>query len=252
MKFSLLMPTRNRPGNVRRLVHSLTNTVHDGVYALRGGRIQIIAYLDDDDDTSAPTCEELGISFIRGPRINLSDMWNKCYEAASPDAELFMLAGDDMIFKTNGWDLMVERAFQAFDDRLILVHGDDRYFGPALGTHCFVHRKWIETIGYFTPRIFSAEYADTWVNHVAEYIGRRIFLPFIVEHPHPEYGGGAPIDDTHKDRINRRNRDNVSALYQATARDRLTDSMKIFAAIQAAYPETYSDAPAALTAGESP
>ncbi len=251
MNISLLLPTRNRPDNLRRLMKSVKET--------RWGHLpwdgfSIIAYVDEDDTQSPAVCDELGISHIGGPRgsVKLSDMWNKCYAAAPADADIFMLAGDDMVFRTPGWDIMVDDCFKAFSDRLVLVHGDDLYFGCMLGTHCFVHRRWIETVGYFTPPYFSAEFADTWVNHVAEFIGRRIFLPFIVEHLHPEYGGKAPLDQTHKDRIARRDQDDVQKLYDNLAPERFIDAMKLFAAIRQASPAYASEDQCPVTTSSSP
>ncbi len=247
MNISLLMPTRNRPQNLRRLMQSLCETTDRDLP-------EIIAFLDDDDVLSPPVCEDLEIDTVVSPRgtVKLSDMWNKCYAAADPESEIFMLAGDDMVFKTYGWDNQVVRAFEAFDDRLVLVHGDDLYFGCMLGTHCFVHRRWIETVGYFTPPYFSAEFADTWINHVAEFIGRRIFLPFIVEHLHPEYGGKAPMDQTHKDRISRRDQDDVQKLYDSLAPERFTDAMKLFAAIRQASPAYAEEDKCPVTTSSSP
>ncbi len=247
MNISLLLPTRNRPQNLRRLMQSLCETTDRDLP-------EIIAYLDDDDTLSPPVCEDLEIDTVVSPRgtVKLSDMWNKCYAAADPESEIFMLAGDDMVFKTYGWDNQVVRAFEAFEDRLVLVHGDDLYFGCMLGTHCFVHRRWIETVGYFTPPYFSAEFADTWVNHVAEFIGRRIFLPFIVEHLHPEYGGKASMDQTHKDRIARREQDGVQEQYTNMASQRFTDAMKLFAAIRQASPAYSSEDQCPVTTNLSP
>ncbi len=254
MNIGLLLPTRNRPDNLRRLVKSIEDTC----YRWGGGPpefpLEIIAWLDDDDTLSPPVCGELGIKTISGPRgsVKLSDMWNRCYAAASPESDIFMLAGDDMVFKTYAWDLMVEDCFKAFPDKLVLVHGDDLYFGCMLGTHCFVHRRWIETVGYFTPPYFSAEFADTWVNHVAEFIGRRIFLPFIVEHLHPEYGGKAPMDQTHKERIARREHDGVQEQYTNMAPERFTDAMKLFAAIRQASPAYAEEDQCPVTTSSSP
>ena len=42
-------------------------------------------------------------------------------------------------------------------------------------THGFLHRNWVETVGYFVPPYFSSDFNDTWLNEVADMIGRKIY-----------------------------------------------------------------------------
>ena len=146
---SILLPSRGRPHNFARLVQSIqeTSTVMP----------EIVLYLDDDDETKLGYYGNLFTTYVVGPRITMTDYWNKCYEKCHGD--IVMQMGDDVVFKTKGWDVMVEEEFAKWPDKIVLVHGDDldANFRSRFGTHSLVHRKWVETLGYFIPPYFSSE-----------------------------------------------------------------------------------------------
>ena len=221
---SLLCPTRKRPDGLRRMVDSACSTASRAP--------EIVCYVDEDDDSYG--VPDLRVKFIRGPRIVLSNMWNKCAAAAS--GEILGQMNDDIIFRTPGWDVDVENEFSRWRDRIVLVHGSDGTELPSgskgkFGPHPFVHRKWVETVGYFTAPYFSSDYGDTWLNNLADAIGRRRYLPFVIEHMHFWLGKG-PQDGTSNDRLERHSRDNVDQLYKDLAPLREVDIEKLKAAIK--------------------
>ncbi len=224
MKISILCPTRGRPERVKNMLASLqeTSTVMP----------EVVFYVDEDDTTFPKALTYPDTNTITGPRIVLSEMWNKCAQVAT--GEIFLLCGDDVLFKTKGWDDQVRRAFSAFPDRLVLVHGDDGLWGPKFGTHCFLHRAWVDAVGYFCPPYFSSDFNDTWFNDVFNALGRRVYLPFVTEHLHPAAGKGE-WDQTHKDRLARHKRDNVAKLYEDLKAERLGDIQKVAALIGKPY-----------------
>lgn len=211
MKISILCPTRKRPQNVVRLVDSIekTSTVLP----------EIIFYVDEDDDTFPGIFKE--VKTVRGPRILMSKMWDKCLEAAT--GEIVMMGGDDLIFQTKGWDDQVRRAFASFPDRIVFVHGDDGHWGKDFGTHGFLHRNWIEKVGYLCPPHYVSDYNDTHINEVANMIDRRVYLPFITEHMHPVWGK-SEWDQTHKERLARQAQQKTEELYRANAWERERDA----------------------------
>ena len=57
-------------------------------------------------------------------------MWNRCYEISSGD--IVMHCGDDIRFRTKGWDTKVLNKFKEYKDKIVLVYGDDgirNYYG---------------------------------------------------------------------------------------------------------------------------
>lgn len=235
MKISILCPTRGRPENVKRLLDSIreTSTVLP----------QVLLYADFDDSlTTGTNINYLGehypidkLCILGGPRITLSDMWNQLAERAS--GEILMQAGDDIVFRTKGWDDQVRRAFAAFEDRLIFLHGDDKAYGASFGTHGFLHRAWIKATGYFCPPYFSADCADTWLNEVANQIGRRVALPFVTEHLHP-YRNQAGWDQTYEDAEQHRKSDKPLELYAKLAPERKAEAEKLRALLGKPYGES--------------
>ena len=93
----------------------------------------------------------------------------------------------------------------------------------------------METVGYFTAPYFSCDYGDTWINDLADRIGRRVYLPDVVtEHLHPGVGK-APFDKTHEERVLRGQQDNVVGLWESLEAERAADAAKLQAFIDA-YP----------------
>jgi glycosyltransferase involved in cell wall biosynthesis len=222
---SILCPTRNRTDAMRRLVTSARQTASNPV------DVEFIFYVDDDDDASANVADDLGATTVRGSRIVLSEMWNRCWDEAKYDVA--MHCGDDIIFRSQQWDLHVLYAFERYPDKIALVHGRDGYQDAGLATHGFMHRNWVNALGYFVPPHFSSDMNDLWNTEIADAVNRRVFLPEVyTEHMHPVVGKGT-WDQTHQERLARHTRDNVEQLYRDLLPRRLEDIAKLRAAIQA-------------------
>jgi hypothetical protein len=218
-RISVLCPTRSRPGNVRRLVTT-------GLETAAGG-IEFVFYADDDAPGSVP--EDVAgmaqVTVVTGPRIVMSDMWNACWKASG--GEILMQCGDDIAFRTPGWDSMVCDVIGSYPDRIVFAYGQDGLRDDDYGTHGFVHRAWAETLGYFTPPWFSCDYSDTWLNEVAAMAGRKHQIPgLLTEHCHPN-AGKHPWDQVHQERAARGARDNVAGLYESMAPRREQDAAKL-------------------------
>ena len=221
---SILIPTRGRREGLLRTISSareMANKPQD---------LEFVVYLDEDD---AHTYDGIdGIVRVVGRRIVLSNMWNKCAKAAHGD--IFQQGNDDVVYRTLHWDLMVTDAFEKCPDGILLVHGNDGSgdsyasgrgdFGP----HPFVSRRWVEVVGYLTPACYSSDFGDTHLNEVANALGRRRYLPFIVEHMHHIFGKAA-LDETTNDRLQRHSADNVAQLYGDLSFMRLVDVEKLMA-----------------------
>src|SRR3989304_4405564 len=91
-KISILLPTRGRPAGMRRLLESAQATA--------SGPLEVVYYIDDDDRASIAEAAEqkssADVVALIGPRIVLSDCWNRC--AAVARAEILMQCNDDIIF----------------------------------------------------------------------------------------------------------------------------------------------------------
>jgi hypothetical protein len=216
---SVLIPTRNRPVQLLRTINSAYAT------AKNKGGVEFVLYVDDDAVTSSlPTVGCLdpaayAVKAVIGPRITLTDCWNKCLPLASGD--IYCQGNDDIIFRTPGWDGIVEYMFSFTPDRILLVHGSDcgLHYGD-FGAHPFVHKKWVDTLGYFLPPYFSSDFGDLWLHVIAEALGRRRYLPFEIEHMHFCLGK-AKIDQTTADRLERHYIDKVDDIWNRTEGERM-------------------------------
>jgi len=208
---SLLVPTRGRPHNIARLLDSLDSTTT--------GRIEVVWCVDDDDAPSVRALADQTYGpVVVGPRECPNQLWNTAWVGAKGD--ILAPMGDDVVFRTPGWDRMVEDEFAKWPDRIVFVNGRDGAHGPALGTHGFLHRRWVDAVGRFCPPYFSHDYPDLWLTEVADALGRRVFLPeLFTEHLHPNLGK-APDDDTYREGVARGVRDNCPQLYIDTLPER--------------------------------
>ena len=216
---SILVPTRKRPERLRELV--------DSVKATASVMPEILCYVDEDDDSYVPGAFP-EVRFFRGPRIVFSDMWNVLFRQA--EGNILMLGADDVVFKTSGWDDMVERSFTDCPDKILCVHGDDGHHHSRFGVLPAVHRRWIETVGYFAAPGFGGDWIDTWLNDVANMIGRRRYVPFLAEHKHVFWGTAKP-DETFIETRKRVEESNAPKIYADRLPERKRDAEKLRAVI---------------------
>lgn len=217
---SLLVPSRGRPHLLYKMAQSAVNTAE--------GEVEIVCYIDEDD----PKLEEYkslgGITLFTTKRTILSKYWNMAYQKAK--GPIYMHCGDDLIFRTPGWDTKVKEMFDQYPDKIAFVYGNDGHPRPeraeSFGTHGFLHKNWVEAVGYFVPPYFSSDFNDTWLNDVAEMIGRKQYVNIITEHMHPGFEK-RPFDQTDKDRMERHVKDDVKALYESKSDERKADAEKL-------------------------
>jgi glycosyltransferase involved in cell wall biosynthesis len=195
MKISVIMPTRNRPDNLRRIFQSAIDTVLD----LDNFEFSLRMDFDDIDSVSiineySGTYKNMNIRYIYGPRQYCQGhYWNDAWKNAT--GEIFMMCGDDFVFRTHGWDENIRKEFLKYDDRIAFVYGDDMLQHEALGTHAFIHRNWTDAVGYFVNMRTIVMYHDTWNHVLAEKLGRKVYRPdLIFEHMHPLIGKSVPDD----------------------------------------------------------
>lgn len=220
MKFSIIVPTRKRPVAVSELVEGIVNTCDN--FDL----VEVLFYIDRDDIESENCILALQKKFGNNIKytssredINLSQMWNYAYDTLST-GDIIMLCGDDIRFRTKSWDTLVRNEFLKVNDRIVLVYGDDKIHSINHATHSFVHRKWIETSGFWLPPYFCADYVDTWLFEVANRLNRSRYLPNVItEHMHYSVGK-SDYDSTTEKRLTNAARENPSLIYQQKSAER--------------------------------
>ena len=169
---TLCVPTRGRAIRFKTMLESAERTAT--------GPIEIVAVRDADDEQNYPDLPLVRyvrvVRPLNGDHVQMSGLWTKAFKHGRGD--IAMLCADDVVFETPGWDARVFDAFDSFGDGIGMVYAhagmEDR---PVLP---FVSRKWIETVGYFTPPDWPGWMVDEWIWSIAAELKRVVFLDDVV------------------------------------------------------------------------
>lgn len=185
LALTLLVPTCDRPDNMRQLADSVEATV------AAPGRVSVTFGIHPDDRASLQAGEELArraricirtVRLEREKDLNLSRLWNRLYEAT--DEPILGFFGDDVVFRTPGWDFSVREEFKR--DPRYLIYGDDRLQQGRLATLFFTHRRIHQALGGYMKERFRRIYLDTWWDRIYRSQKRARYRPdLIFEHLHP-------------------------------------------------------------------
>ena len=163
--------------------------------------IEFIIYCDDDDQTMESFVAQ-NSTLIRGPKKSVSQMTNECFYQSS--GSILMYAADDILFKTESWDLIVKKGLSG--KSACLVYGND--LGrprQEIATHGFMTRDFARLNGYLLPELFSADFCDTWLTSIARMAKSLKYMPELeIEHMHPSWGKSL-IDQTYESREGKKN-----------------------------------------------
>lgn len=168
---SVLCPSRSRPEYAERMVNS--------VLANPGCDIEIILYLNEDD----PMLDEYKTRissdhYMVGPDQSTCYSWNLMAQKARFD--ILFLIGDDSQVDTDNWGQLVIKVFDQYKDKIVMVAPKAGTLGKNKCPHFFLHKNWVNTIGYFLPPQFYHHYVDHWVRDVAQSLHRYVHLPEFV------------------------------------------------------------------------
>jgi len=196
MKIALMCPTRNRMNKLLTLISSLIITVKDP------NNIYLVLGVDEDD----PAKEhyqylQRNLKFIEivefkndGKFLGLSTMWNKMASVYTNTVDIFAMIGDDMIFKTKDWDEKILQDFKnAPTDKIIMLHCNDgmRWKGnkyenvSPFPVNFFVHKNYVNTVGYFVEPFIENIHQDTWCQYIFGKLNRVKYRhDIIIKHLH--------------------------------------------------------------------
>ena len=165
--------------------------------------VEFLIYVDFDDETMKKFHHPQA-QLIVGQRKGISEMTNVAFSKSS--GHILMYAADDIVFRTKGWDTLVQNAAKKTSSPVWLIHGTD--LGQPItriATHGFVSRPFADALGYLLPPYFKADFCDTWLTDVADMAGVRISIASLeIEHVHPIWGK-AKTDETYQHRAETQN-----------------------------------------------
>ncbi len=176
---SFLCPTRGRPKQAISLYKSFINT--------QSNKNELLFCIQKEDNLYQEYINIFklnGISkYFTSESMPTSYLWNQM--AFNSKGDLLTLIGDDVEILTNGWDSRIESEAKKFNDNIFVITVDDGRKDKQQGKfmrcpHPTVHKKWIETLGYFVPPFFMHRYLDKYTQELAIKIGRYIEIKDIV------------------------------------------------------------------------
>ena len=120
-------------------------------------------------------------------------MWNEMVKQ-TPDVDIYAMVGDDMTFLTQDWDIQIKKEFEnGPKDNVLIVHCNDGMRGPGnkyeqvkpFCVNFFVHKKCINTVGYFVEPYIENIHQDTWCQVVYDSLNRSKYRhDILIKHLH--------------------------------------------------------------------
>ena len=218
---SIICPSRRRPSQLLNMMNSATNK------STAPQNLEFCIYIDEDDESynfGHIDFSKFKIQTLRGPRFWLSGMFNSLLTVASGDYIFY--CGDDVEFKTVGWDLSMKKEIDKFKDKLCVVYVNDlAKYEQKYATIGMVHKSWVNVYGHiFTPHMRDNG-IDFWISEVASCVGRLKYLPEVhIEHLQFRQGKGE-IDETYMDRVKSHKIYSPAALYASLKDERQRDKL---------------------------
>jgi hypothetical protein len=176
---SLIVPTKSRPQQLKRLLTSLAETI------ACCDSVETILVMDSDDrETMGVGERRLNLRYVAvPPGLTMGSLNMAGYEAAC--GRYLMLLNDDVIARTPGWDEQVRACFAVYPDEQVLVHVNDLVMQWHLCTFPIVSRAYCEIARGICPRSYQRYRIDDHIEDCFNLLGvlgerRIIFAPQIV------------------------------------------------------------------------
>jgi len=200
-----VLPTRNRPANVRRFLASFETTA-----TLPGTHLLLVADEDDQETVRAylsvagpPRLEVYGEtpSILVKPRMCLQEKLNAAIIPHIAGYRAVMFLGDDCVPRTVGWDFQVLRALDELGEGIVGCN-DLRHTGD-LFNHAAISAGIVQALGWYAnPVMGHYGIDDTWTQLGREAGCLRYLPDVVIDHLHPVWGT-APLDGLYTETMQR-------------------------------------------------
>lgn len=188
-EMAVIIPSRGRPGNIRRWVKAVKET-----------RAVVDLYVGvDNDDPHIDEYKQIeGINLvISDQRERFGPTLNRISLDLVDKYKYLMWAGDDHKPVTHTWDFEYRRALK--EKTVAIVYGNDLVMGPAIPTQMAMTSNIVKTLGYAVPEGFVHLFIDNYFLELGKALDMITYLPdVVVQHLHP-VAGNAQQDQTYKE-----------------------------------------------------
>lgn len=187
-KLAILVPTRGRPHNLKRLSKAAKDTCTTDY--------EIFARIDHDDKSKYPKLEN--VTYLVGDRIFYANSVNETAEHALQNGFTHLaILGDDVLPETVGWD---QKMISELDE-LGVVYGSDgleHLHGKDLPTHVVVPIEMYKKLGWIALPTLRHLFCDNVWRELGR-ITEFIYMPDVkLSHLH-RWNKAAPDDKTYRE-----------------------------------------------------
>lgn len=193
---ALIVPSRGRPQNIKRLVKGLIETQAD---------VDLYVGVDKNDPMQndylmmqvALGYPKLIINFSLSERDRFGSTLNRLTNNAIEKDRYKYLAwcGDDHLPISKGWD---KRYKEELDKGAGIVYGNDLVMGETIATQLAFTPDIPKALGYAVPTSFVHLFIDNYFMKLGEKIGGSVYIPDVIfQHLHPI--AGAKSDKTYEE-----------------------------------------------------
>jgi len=203
MKMALMVPSKNRPESIERLIRSAIETAS---YPNRIGFFVLIRKSDKATQEvllklqQEYSCKITTLFEDTKKEINLSRFWNEMYkEAKIQKYELFGFYGDDVEFRSNGWDSLVCTEFKRKKELPLMVRTNDNY-QKEVAVLFWTNKVFHDIIGFYLPEQYKWVAMDEYLYKIASKSDSYIYLEHIDTYHHAAILGRSEQDDTFKEK----------------------------------------------------
>ncbi len=185
---ALLVPSRGRPDNARRLLHACADTASDVVVfiGVDSNDPKFFQYLEIATEHLVPgTVVVLPSETSNG--TGMVGALNWLAQSHAQDYEMIAFMGDDHIPVTPNWDVELCHSIRMQGGGL--AYGNDLLQGEALPTAVVMESRIPKVLGYMAPPVLEHLWVDNFWLQLGQGIGQISYLgDVVIEHLHPGVG----------------------------------------------------------------
>lgn len=195
MKLLIKFPTRGRP---RRFIETFSVYVR----MMEDADTRVLITCDNDDGSmTGPDITSQIKKIHKNSEVKFGNNPNKVAAINSDiegeDFDILMLASDDMMPVTKGFDKIIKQEMEKhYPDTDGVLWFDDGYQGPDLNTLPIMGRKYYNRFGYIYHPSYISLWCDQEFTSVADTLKKQTYIDkMIIQHQHPVVPGFTHLND---------------------------------------------------------
>lgn len=180
MELTVIVPSRGRPGNIRRLIQAFAET------CTADTQLHVVVDLDDPELDAYLAIDQptFMLLSVQGKHRGLGPVLNAAAIVAAEHHRVVGNAGDDHLPRTHGWDSRILEALTGPG----VAYGDDLLQGAALPTAAFVTSDLVRCLGWYCPPGLRHLFVDNAWKTLGEATSLHYLPDVVIEHLHPHCG----------------------------------------------------------------